>query len=766
MARCSFGSYLTLAYLFVAGVSIIDQFDMSGINVSTYIGVEYYGLTFPLFITGMACLVLVTRGSLPLPHERLSWLFAPFRALRKLPQQHHKNQYGQGDIDFNVMSIWFFVIPCLALFVQGNIEWRDPTTKAADKLFSLSLNSGFIGTTAMSFFLIPVSRHNVLLAAMNWSPVHALRLHVWSGYLAFYLLEFHGVTIFIYLLIKGDIGEGKMWRQTVPPSKCWVWHAPSEEEDLAAYEAYEETCGFAWWNLTGVIAGTCLLVLVGTSYHWVRRQHYRLFYLSHIGFGSLTIIFSLLHWPGAITFLAPSILYYIASMTPALIQALASRFRGGVDISSVHAIPDSGQCVEVCIPTTVQMGEMLEREASTVVRMCVPSISMVWHPFTVYKHPRDATTVGPFTKTLAARLPDRPVMILDGLFRGGDRIAEALTHDVVVIVCGGVAVTPFMSMIPLVLQAVKGQEKSGASIVTRKLVLHYACREAGLLTFMETYFQVYREIAEVMPNFELQIVVYRTGSATEATKDETLAKIDPPTPVLGVEEVTDFDAETNSKESSTSLPDGADGETDSKESSSASPSGKHVDSPTVDKKLGSAAQKGHAMEHHRFMPAIHSGIVANLPHAVMMGLSLLFGMVLVNHFVDTFQFKTVYHYSGPVSTFFYILVSLGLAVIFEAVYFYAGKYFPEAKPYKYTTSQWKPESNVNEVTKLSTMSTIEYRSGRPSAPDVFDLLEDATCPGIFMCGPVGLTDMVKKYARIENSVGLTRYALYEEPFEM
>jgi hypothetical protein len=108
------------------------------------------------------------------------------------------------------------------------------------------------------FFLIPVTRHNVLLAAMGWSPIHALRIHIWFGYLAFVFMLIHGVmlvpvwflctfqrrtdlasnsvlsdqcvvslVILAFLLLPLRVlwtdYDYPVWQQIVPNRQCWTW---------------------------------------------------------------------------------------------------------------------------------------------------------------------------------------------------------------------------------------------------------------------------------------------------------------------------------------------------------------------------------------------------------------------------------------------------------------------------------------------------------------------------------------------------------------
>jgi predicted ferric reductase len=42
----------------------------------------------------------------------------------------------------------------------------------------------------------------------------------------------------------------------------------------------------------------------------------------------------------------------------------------------------------------------------------------------------------------------------------------------------------------------------------------------------------------------------------------------------------------------------------------------------------------------------------------------------------------------------------------------------------------------------------------------------ATALGLFLCGPVAMTEALKKEARNEDSWCLTRFVVYEELFEM
>jgi hypothetical protein len=89
-------------------------------------------------------------------------------------------------------------------------------------------------------------------------------------------------------------------------------------------------------------------------------------------------------------------------------------------------------------------------------------------------------------------------------------------------------------------------------------------------------------------------------------------------------------------------------------------------------------------------------------------------------------------------------------------------------------------SNVNQISDLESYNeaagkadeqdpvSLVVLSGRPSGSQVLDGGAcEAEAPGIFLCGPEKLIEMVKQETNKENKtwLGRTRYCLYDEPFE-
>lgn len=404
-------------------------------------------VTTPLLLAATFCLLAAT--ATPLPRKAHTWINYPFKLFhKKLYRQ--TNQFGLGEGNFNYLAIFLVIIPTFAYFMstidRRLIKTEDVTNER--KMHTVANMAGIVGVLCLSFFLVPVARHIVLLVAMGWSPVHALRIHVWAGFASFFWIMLHGI---LYIAEWFIYREEPVLEQIIPGSGCWAWNPAwrelSERDISRGRNPYslDGECKDQWYNFSGLIALLFFIILCVTSLNWFRRRYYRLFYVFHMTFGVGMLVVAVAHWSPLIAYIMPSIVYYLASTTPALIQAAASRYRGGVQIKKVVHFKDAGGCKEVHVATAVETNAALGNQPSMFVKLCVPSISLVLHPFTVFKHDSDPTTVrflfrpvGPFTKKLAAGVEQEspPITILDGLYHTGNRCLEALQHDHVTVVCG------------------------------------------------------------------------------------------------------------------------------------------------------------------------------------------------------------------------------------------------------------------------------------------------------------------------------------------
>jgi predicted ferric reductase len=67
----------------------------------------------------------------------------------------------------------------------------------------------------------------------------------------------------------------------------------------------------------------------------------------------------------------------------------------------------------------------------------------------------------------------------------------------------------------------------------------------------------------------------------------------------------------------------------------------------------------------------------------------------------------------------------------------------------------------------STVVQYEEHVGRPVLQELLDEPRRvATAPAIFVCGPVAMTDALRRAAKTDDAFGLVRFVMYEELFEM
>ena len=705
---------------------------------------------------------------------------------------YRKNQFGVGQPDFNLLSFWLIFVPFMVLFATFTNRYlafavdEMGVRVTEDAVLYVSIAAGLAGTLCLSFFLIPVSRHSILLVAMNWSPVHALRIHIWAGYLAYFFFFLHGIMI-VGMWFKW--APGAVYEEFIPPKECWSGVLPEESR-----------CSWQWYNLTGVTAFFFYTVLWISSFNWFRRKWYRLFYILHVTFGTLAILASIWHFEFIALWIIPSILYYLASTMPTLVQALASRFRGGVRIVQVVVMEDAGDCIEVHISMNRNAQDNLSNShPSKFIKLCAPGISAVWHPFTVYNHPNDPSTlrmmirpIGPFTKKLQSSLvaaDKRSVTLIDGFYSGNDHCQQAMMmHDHVSIVAGGVALTPFISMIFAILKELPSKStgtatdtakddsvKTKGQPVLRSMTLIWSCREHGLLSFMKLqYLEDMLRLASVIPNFEFKIMVHFTGSSIDPNVQLV--------PRKALEEEEEEEVTTESMHpSDDDLNPVKPPPTD--ESELVSKKEAHYHTIVYDKQDRPTSAVGHSMELGRMMPAQFTRMVWNIPFFVVFTSSVWLGfhfMFFRYDYAPTFRDLSEETYITMLVIAFYF----GVGMVVEVCAWLFRKYWPAG------TSTSSGNSSVDSSLQISSkeepsdceavddvaeadpshsgFDTIVYHVGRPSAEDLLADASRATAPGIFVCGPMGMVQTLRTAVGLENSALtlLTRYAVYEESFEM
>ncbi|KAL7548356.1 hypothetical protein ACHAWF_011648 [Thalassiosira exigua] len=422
-------------------------------------------------------------------------LLARSPLLQKLGASHRRLRRAlDNDSRYNlfVPSFLLVVLPC-SIYFFGKVAGHLRDFKEAGEGINhkkLANDFGKLGSAALSFLLIPTSKHSPLTGAMGWSEVHALRLHITAGC----VVLFGGIAHGVYHAYNWLAVKGYGWNDIFPGKECYRG---------LIHREYDKDCHELLVNLLGILCGLVLLVLGASSLYWVRRNYYRTFYVLHVTV-SIALLFGLvMHYNKMIWYLAPSAVYYLGCNLPVHLESLGKYWRqGGIRVERATCVPDSGGCVELTLRMNHESDHIVDGDRGNAldelracidtvgayVQLLVPEISTQSHPFTVFSHPN----INPgcvrilfrprgnnFTASLSKRLRDLtlfpeptpseienhsstfsnhgttpsreascPEMLANGVRHGTtDMLDRALRHDRVVIFAGGAGLASYLSLI-------------------------------------------------------------------------------------------------------------------------------------------------------------------------------------------------------------------------------------------------------------------------------------------------------------------------------
>ena len=139
-----------------------------------------------------------------------------------------------------MMAVWLVFIPMMisvlafipAILQQSDVRAIEEGENTMQlRIEGISYLFGWGSTLCLAFFMISVTRHSVLIAAMGWSPIHALRIHIWFGYLSFIFMLVHGILLVpVWFLFYGY----PVYQQIIPDQACWTftWSNKERRRDL------------------------------------------------------------------------------------------------------------------------------------------------------------------------------------------------------------------------------------------------------------------------------------------------------------------------------------------------------------------------------------------------------------------------------------------------------------------------------------------------------------------------------------------------------
>jgi predicted ferric reductase len=485
-----------------------------------------------------------------------------------------------------LFTVTLVIVPCLIFFacvVQRHYteEYsKEITAWRWDLLHHISNACAITGLVAFANLLIPVSKNSPLVELLNWTPQEALLMHKYAGRLAIIGITLHGFGHLIHaywrwwtLFVGGSIDElsstqsrqwmeKSFWRGLMPPRECWQQQFSSDQSTHLDFgpgcinDDISCSCDDFWINFTGSIGLIASLALACGSVNYIRRHHYRVFYVVHITAGPLFILAAMLHYKRTILYICPSLLYYASTSVPVYLDSWLSRRRyNGSKIISVSKIPcpshqrPNGNVLSIEFEASIDTMSKFQPEPGSYCTLQVPSLSLVAHPFTVNIVPGQANRmrmlvrqVGPFTTQLVDLLESSsthqhetssfteekkeccdiesqssfislPKMHINLYGTSSLRSKQIYHHDSALIIAAGIGITPYLSLM------MKIAASSEANCSLKSVTLHWVCRDAGLIRFVhEHYFAAIQEKFNVGGggSASIRIITHYTGSNNEA----------------------------------------------------------------------------------------------------------------------------------------------------------------------------------------------------------------------------------------------------------
>jgi predicted ferric reductase len=305
----------------------------------------------------------------------------------------------------------FLDVSCIELTVFGlyvllNVLWA---TLFAKETWTLASSYGYLTCANGLFVVIPASRNSLWAWLLGLPFDKTITIHRWIGRLTFIMCTLH----IVYYFTSGYF---------------------TEFGDMFAYST----------RRSGVAAYIALLVVFLTSLERLRRRKYQVFYTLHFSF-LFFYLFGAMHAPQFQWYGWLALFIYAFDKLQRIGRGIASKRQ----VDNVQVVGD-GSILRV----SVLKPRFASPQLGQYVFLCFPEISKwEWHPYTLASSPLethyevDIKALGDHTKKLldAFQSGSRPVVKIDGPY--GRVVINPRRYRSLVFVCGGIGVTPMISML-------------------------------------------------------------------------------------------------------------------------------------------------------------------------------------------------------------------------------------------------------------------------------------------------------------------------------
>lgn len=278
-----------------------------------------------------------------------------------------------------------FVVPVLPLIIDAfkdTGDWNNFSRRTPNM-------TGVAAATSMAWFMIPVAHQSPMLLALRWNPTDALTLHIWAGRVCFFFSMVHSVNEI--LVFRRLLYADRSWKDMLQyylqlPKACWSLKSDRPRRDvLKSMTAFDlgNSCLIRVINWTGTMTALALVLIVALSANWIRRRYYAFFLQSHIVLSWLFLVLLVVHPQNLVLYVLPPLLYYWACTSLTLVELIATWFSGGHKAQHCRFLEDANGCYELCMETDISRIHCSTVARPRFVRILCPSISLTSHPFTV-----------------------------------------------------------------------------------------------------------------------------------------------------------------------------------------------------------------------------------------------------------------------------------------------------------------------------------------------------------------------------------------------
>ncbi|KAI7985091.1 hypothetical protein LOK49_LG14G01046 [Camellia lanceoleosa] len=367
------------------------------------------------------------------------------------------------------------------------------------KIYKMSIRFGLLAEASLALLLLPVLRGLAVFRLLGLQFEVSVRYHVWLGTAMILFATLHGSGTFFIWGLKHHIQD-----------EMWKWQKTGRI------------------YLAGEIALVTGLVIWITSLPQIRRKQFEIFYYTHHLY-IVFLVFFLFHVGDRHFYMVfPGIFLFALDKLLRIIQS-----RPQTCILSARVFPC--KAMELVLPKDPR----LKYTPASVIFMKVPSISnLQWHSFTISSSSSvDEHTMsvimkceGWWTSSLynivqqtelgsdTNQMKCIPVSI-EGPY-GPDSL-DFLSYDSLLLVAGGIGITPFLS----ILQEFKLAQSSGRKRIPAQIQLIYVVKKSQDVCLLDSVLPLL--LNQAAEQFHLKLKVFVTQEKSGSTLPELLNEFCP-----------------------------------------------------------------------------------------------------------------------------------------------------------------------------------------------------------------------------------------------